>query len=205
MTTTTSKPPYVVGLSGYARSGKDTVAKILRDDHGYTPIAYADLLRSCVEALNPIVGVDDFTNPKPKAIRYLDAKEAWGYEGAKESPYGDEFRGVLQRMGTDVGRNLLGGNIWVEATMNSLETGQRYVVTDCRFPNEAQAVLNKNGFMIRIKRPGFGPANDHLSETALDRWPFDLIIDNISTVAELAHVVDGYVRWMENKYKVFAR
>ena len=172
----------VIGLSGYARAGKDSVAKMLVEYHGFTAVAYADLLRSCVEALNPILGVDNYE----RVWRYQDALHSFGYEGAKESFVGDEFRGVLQRMGTEVGRKKLGDNIWVEATMNSLVPGGRYVITDCRFPNEAQAVLDKAGYVVRVNRPGYGPANAHPSETSLDDWLFDWYIPNDGTLEQLS-------------------
>jgi dephospho-CoA kinase len=35
----------IVGLSGHAGSGKDTVARFLREDHGARCIALADLLK----------------------------------------------------------------------------------------------------------------------------------------------------------------
>lgn len=184
--------PALLGLSGYARAGKDTVASILVEDHGYQAIAFADLLRTCVQTLNPIVGLDvdgDY-------VRYCEALEVFGYEGAKESAYGDEFRVILQRMGTEVGRKLLGQNIWVEATINSLEPGVKYVITDCRFPNEAQAVAERGGVVVRVNRPGFGPANAHPSETSLDDWAFDVILDNAGSLTDLRTKVAGNLRYL---------
>ena len=45
----------VIGLSGYASSGKDTVAQFLIEEHGFEKIAFADPIRNMLLAMNPIV------------------------------------------------------------------------------------------------------------------------------------------------------
>jgi dephospho-CoA kinase len=45
----------IIGLSGYSRSGKDEVAKILVEDYGFTRIAFADKIRELLYEMNPIV------------------------------------------------------------------------------------------------------------------------------------------------------
>ena len=173
----------IIALAGYARSGKDTVADYLAETQDFERIAFADVLRECVEALNPMVAED--------GTRYKDALTFWGYNGAKEKL--PEFRGVLQRMGTEVGRNILGENIWVELTMARIDRHEPHVdwvITDCRFPNEANAVVDADGDVIKIDRPGVSAANDHISEHALDGFEFDEVILNDGTLDDLYHKVD---------------
>lgn len=182
--------PMLYGVSGYARAGKDTIADRLCDVHGFQRVAFADLLRECVQALNPIIDMEmeyDVLVP----IRYNDALEQYGYNTSKEIY--PEFRNVLQRMGTEVGRKLLGDNIWVDATLASLEDDVNYVITDARFTNEAQAILDNGGVMVRVEREGTGPVNDHPSETELDDWDFDYIIQNDGTIEELNVKIDRLI------------
>jgi hypothetical protein len=52
-----------------------------------------------------------------------------------------------------------------------------------RFPNEAEALssyadVGDGAILIRVERPGVGPVNRHISETALDDWPFPVVIVN---------------------------
>ena len=47
----------IIGLSGYAQSGKDTVAKVLIEEYGFTRIAFADKIREFLYDLNPQVKV----------------------------------------------------------------------------------------------------------------------------------------------------
>ncbi len=55
-----------------------------------------------------------------------------------------------------------------------------WVVVDCRFPNEAQAIKDVGGVIIRIQRVQNTKLREemHSSETSLDNWPFDYVIDN---------------------------
>jgi hypothetical protein len=170
----------VIGLSGYARTGKDTAAKLL-SGFGFKRVAFADTLRAAAYALNPIVG----HRPDKGLIHLQDVIDEYGWDGYKATEYAEEIRRVLQRLGTEVGRNLIGQDVWVEATFNNL-TSDRYVVTDCRFPNEADYIRERyDGLIIRIERPGVGPINGHPSETALDGYDFDFVVDNNGTPAGL--------------------
>lgn len=170
----------VLGLAGYARSGKDTVADLLITD-GFTRIAFADTLREALYRLDPAVQAFDTDTFLP--VR--EVVDAVGWEGAKiVTP---EVRDLLQRLGTEVGRDMFGYNFWVEQTFRRINSSpsEKWVVTDVRFPNEADAVRDAGGFVVRVRRPGFGPVNSHPSETALDSYEFDGYIDNEGTITDL--------------------
>lgn len=176
----------IIGISGYARTGKDEVAKVLVEEFEFERLAFADKLRECVYALNPIVVSKDLD--AVAWLRHLqDVIDDYGWDGVKETPYGPEVRRLLQRFGTEVGRNILGGNIWVDATFRAMKPNCNYIITDCRFENEAKAVQDdyEGGKMWRINRPGVGPVNDHISEIGLDNFPFDTIIDNDGDLTDL--------------------
>lgn len=169
--------PLVIGLNGVARAGKDTVAGILRDLYGYQIASFSDILNKSLIALNPWV-----IESSEGWLRYADTIDLLGYEKAKEIP---EVRRLLQAMGTEVGRNLLGENIWVEAMFKNLPPGL-VTITNVRFPNEYEAVKARGGVVWRVDRPGFKPANNHISDTALDAYSFDARIYNDGTVHDLA-------------------
>lgn len=175
----------IIGLSGYARSGKDTVADILVHDAGFIRVAFADKLREALYALNPLVTHDKGMNKLLFVTDLQTVIDEHGWDGVKSTPYGPEVRRLLQRMGTEAGRNVLGDNIWVDAVINSLDPNKIYVATDCRFINEAQAVDQ----VWRVTRPGVEPANDHISEVGLDTWPFDRIVYNDGSLFDLREKV----------------
>lgn len=164
----------IIGLSGYAQSGKDTAAEVLVEQFGYERRAFADPLKQSVIDLNPIVDtLDDGAMVRAaEVLKYYRT-----FDAIKKSEFGEEFRVLWQRQGTEVGRKLR-PSLWVESTFNSMEDGGKYVITDCRFPNEAEAIKNWGGAIWRITRAGVGPVNDHPSETSLDDYPWDREIRN---------------------------
>lgn len=162
----------LVGFSGYARAGKDTAYSLLADE-GWNRIAFADTIREFLYRLNPIVG----EVPVNDVVRLAEVIDDVGWDGYKDTMHGPEMRQLMQRLGTECGRELLGDSIWVDAALDRLPPGN-YAVTDCRFVNEANAIRSRGGKFIRINRPGIGPANSHISETGLDSYDFDAVIDN---------------------------
>lgn len=177
----------LVGLSGYARAGKDTGALALAKD-GYQRIAFADIMRDFLYRLDPVVGKKrEPGSLGPRLVRLQEVIDDLTWDGYKQSEhYGMEIRQLMQRLGTECGRELLGENIWVDSALKDVQPDQNYVVTDCRFLNEADAIRNRGGKVIRITRPGIGPANSHASETSLDHYDFDAVVLNNSTPEALA-------------------
>lgn len=179
----------IIGLSGYARTGKDTVAALLQE-RGFRRIAFADALRDALYALNPQIQVSPPTGGYEPLRQVIDNI---GWERAKEQA--PEVRGLLQRLGTEVGREQFGQNFWVNLTFLKIHqsTHEHWVIPDCRFPNEHKAVKDNGGLVWRIIRPDFGPANDHISEIALDDHQFDAYLLNDAGLAELRQEVDDYL------------
>ena len=103
----------------------------------------------------------------------------------------------MQRMGTEVGRELFGETFWIDQCLprfDSLEGfatptfGPDIVVTDVRFPNEAQRIRDLGGYVWWIER-GLQPVNDHPSDNSLSAADCDLVIDNVGTLDDLASKV----------------
>lgn len=186
----------IISLSGYAFVGKDTVANALVEHRGFVKYAWADTLRLAAAALNPIVHVE----PDGKILRYNDVIESVGYNEAKVLY--PETRTILQRLGTEVGRNLIGGNVWVESTIRRINKDRpltnRIVITDTRFPNEADAVkrMSPDNLVVRVHRDGVLAQSDHPSETSMDGWSYDDHIYNDGTIEEIA---DSVVKWFDSQ------
>lgn len=166
----------IIGVSGYAQSGKDTVAALLRD-RGFERVAFADGIKIALLALDPVL-----TNSYGDRTSLAKYVEHYGWEMAKKVP---EVREYLQRLGTEVGRNMFGETVWVDYAFRGMSPHKNYVITDVRYPNEADRIRESGGRVIRVVRPGFGPANSHVSESALDDYAFDVVIHNAGTVADL--------------------
>jgi hypothetical protein len=170
----------IIGLHGFAQSGKDSLAKIMVEDFGYTRIAFADILREAVYRLNPIVEANIDVERGVVVTRVQPLIDSIGWERAKVEY--EEIRRLLQVMGTEVGRQLFYEDIWVDAALKDYDPQGKYVVTDMRFDNEVAAIEGRKGVLVKVKRPGVGPVNDHVSDRGLPDEVFDLILDNDSTL-----------------------
>ena len=167
----------IIGLSGYARSGKDTVAELLVLNYGFKRMAFADGIRDALTALNPILH---------DGYRLNEMVKMYGWEVAKGK---DEVRRLLQVMGTEVGRKLINEDVWVWRLFNQINTDERIVIPDVRFPNEARMIEQQGGEVWRINRHNHGAVNDHVSERAMDNHMFQRVIYNDGTLLDLAEEV----------------
>jgi len=61
-------------------------------------------------------------------------------------------RKIMQLVGTEAGRQIIHPNIWVNALFADYHKNFNWIITDVRFPNEAKAVKDRGGILIRINR-----------------------------------------------------
>lgn len=180
----------VIGLHGFAQSGKDTVATgLLR--YGYERVALADPIRNIALKINPITHADTF-NGSPYRVRLEEIIDDLGWDDAKRTI--PEVRRLLQVIGTEVGRDLLGPDVWVNMALAKIMQKGFYVITDVRFRNEVDMVRSVNGMLIKIVRPGVDSVNAHVSDAGLPDAYFDVVIQNDGTIPELYEKVYQAVR-----------
>jgi hypothetical protein len=185
----------IIGINGYAGSGKDTVGTILqqidRDSH-WEIKKWAGKLKQVAELLTGIP-VEKFEDQE---FKKTNLGKQWN--DRINNPM--SVRDFLQKLGTEGLRDGLHTNTWVNALMADYKCVpadrapngwdcNNWIITDTRFPNEAQAIKDADGIIIRVTRPGIGPVNDHPSETGLNQWNFDYEIQNDSSLNELINSV----------------
>jgi hypothetical protein len=167
----------IIGLSGYAQSGKDSTAELLCLNYKYKRQAFADPMRHALMIINP--KLDSIT----RLSEYVDD---YGWDMAKKNP---EVRRLLQVLGTDFGRKMLGEDVWVKMIMDKLNYEDRVVISDVRFPNEAEAIRKLGGSVWRINRRNHSAVNGHPSEHAMDNYMFNHVIYNDGTLDDLSDEV----------------
>ncbi len=174
----------LIGMSGYAQSGKDSCAEFMIENYGFERRAFADKLKLALVHLNPMV---DYVSPRSGKVEWFRLTDAIRYYGGLESlkQNSPETRVLLQRLGTEVGREIFGNDFWVNQALGEVFNLKRIVVTDVRFPNEVAAVRARGGQVWRVVRPGVKPVNAHASETAIDDVEFDRYIENSGTLEDL--------------------
>ena len=200
----------IIGLSGYMQSGKDTAGeiikilstvrnhKVMEDEFGNPltdtkgnyvtyPDTYLFQIKKFAEKLKEVASV--MTGIPREKFEDQDFKagnmpEEWWEDGKPMT-----VRQFLQRLGTDAVRHKVHVNAWVNSAMSGYDNSKHWVFTDCRFPNEAQAIKDRGGIIIRINRypPGCSPKfmDRTESEVSLDDWDFDHVIHNLGTIEDL--------------------
>ena len=172
--------PRLIGLTGYARSGKSTVAAILKS-HAFHEISFAEPIRDFTRLLLNFT-TDDLEAKKETPIDWLD---------------GVTPRRMMQTLGTEWGRELIHPELWIRVAMQEakacmLEGCSDVVISDVRFVNEAKAISEAGGQIWRIYRDTTEPNPGevlHPSESQVGTIPFDGFISNNGTLDALMRKV----------------
>jgi hypothetical protein len=93
---------------------------------------------------------------------------------------------MMQTLGTDWGRKLIDENLWVEAAFGIIgqDKEHNWVFDDVRFLNEYEAIRRAGGEVWKVVRPTTTLTSPHESEGRLEQVKFDVIVENISSLAD---------------------
>lgn len=179
-------PPRLIGLVGYAGTGKDTVRHLLETEHGFVGLAFADPIRAMLRALFTTNGIDE------KYIDERDHKEATIEDLLTAQPV--TYRQMAQTLGTEWGRNL-SPDFWLQIAgafiAEQRRRGERlFVISDVRFINEAQWIKDAGGELWHVHRPGVAAVRPHASEAEIAHIEVDRVIDNSGSLDDLWSRVD---------------
>jgi hypothetical protein len=172
----------LIGLHGAAGAGKDTAADRLCDSHGFQKMALADPIYGMVEAF---LG----TSVRDRPVK--EGRVDW---------VGKSPRELLQLLGTEFGREILGHDVWIRHLMRRISWSEAadIVVTDVRFANEAAAIRARGGVVVEVVRPNAleavsAQARTHSSEFGIPDDLIDVTIVNDGSVNDLLHRVDAAI------------
>lgn len=159
----------IIGLTGAARSGKDTIADVLVA-RGWEKMALADPIYAAMHAM-------------------FGWSREW-IEQHKEEPVGPCGRSpryLMQTLGTEWGRQLVGESVWCDVLRARLRarTDTDVVIPGVRFDDEAKLIHSLGGFVIKVYRPDAPKVHAHESEKGVDRRLLDAAVVNDGTVERL--------------------
>lgn len=147
----------LIGISGFAQSGKTTLANTL-EKQGFRRKHIATPLRAMLVPLLVEFGIPEGTAPAPVAERYNTYDYLEGKMKEEIIPeLGVSGRHLQITLGTEWGREQISEDLWVNAWDYPLSEDDNVMNDSVRFPNEEFAIHRKRGVTILIKRPGIGP------------------------------------------------
>jgi hypothetical protein len=197
----------IIGLVGFADSGKGTASKVLVD-RGWRPIAFADALKDALAAMFgwPRELIEGDT---AESRRWRETVDEWWAAKLGIPQFTPRF--AMQNVGTDVLRKHFHDDLWVfrmeREILDTVDSVPGIVLTDVRFPNECAMARRMNGRIFRVRRGPEPPWMDMAEEAnggssnAADamryvygvhesewRWigmPLDAVIDNDGSADDL--------------------
>lgn len=188
----------LIALTGYARSGKDTTGQILVDHYGFERRAFGDVLKAIAEDTNPIIEVgkgNEFVETYRASVSEL--LECYGdWEQVKD--HCPEARQYLVDLGNSMRKRIPG--IEVFGALAGTKPGANVVLTNVYHPEEIAEIQSMGGKVIRVLRPGYGPANEDEANTA--KAPVDATVYNDGSVEKLQVNLDLVLRYVNVPFRV---
>lgn len=175
----------LIGITGHKFSGKSTVAKMLSEILGYETHSFADKLKDITCILSGCTR-EDLENYDFKENELVpDYLRPYCLNADKPT-----YRAFLQHFGSEVMRGI-NNNIWIDCTLSNC--GKDAIISDCRFPNEAKAIKERGGIVIKVVRDGVATGDTHQSETKIDEIEPDYVFFNNKSLKELRGSVSAIV------------
>ena len=195
----------LLGITGGKSMGKDTVAKIINTLHQkqYKTKRFADPLKRFVA---DILGVS-VELLEDRAYKETALGEEWSYfetfsdrrrvyssrdsiPTVPNTHFTKKYytpRLLMQLIGTEVGRQVH-ENIWINALFSNYNENSKWIIPDTRFDNEAQAIKDRGGIIIKVQRD-VDTTDTHASEKGVSDKYVDIVIDNNGSMEELIEKV----------------
>lgn len=184
---------HLVGIHGNAGAGKDTASDwMVQEIKNYVvgSFSFAENLKG---ACSQIFGIpfENFSDPATKNV--------------KNSFWNKTPRELAQFVGTELFRKNFGEDIWIkslEVLLSCYQDIECAIITDVRFQNEADWIIDNGGILLHLTRPGADGKvgiQNHASEAGIktpqDWYAKGLVwhIDNSGTLEELYRKLDNFL------------
>ncbi len=190
----------IIGITGAIGSGKDTIADYLIKHHGFTRLSFAGKVK---DVAHIVCGWDR------EMLEGL-TRESREWREVVDPYWGISPRVALQRIGTEMFRTHIHPDTWVKAVVRTISAApeKNYVITDCRFANEVNAIKELGGRIIHVARgaePAWAedarlsrapcPAGVHVTDWNVYalRGLADWCVDNNGSLEDLYHAIEQFM------------
>jgi hypothetical protein len=180
------------GLTGEMGSGKTTVSDYLVKHYGFDEMAFANPIKQ-IAIIMGFRHIDVYGTQKDKmlinpnmGISGREFMQKFGTEGMREM-----MPAILPNL--DLGYF---GSPWIKILDNQIKNRMEeglmnpVVISDVRFLNEADYLLNNHNCLIRIIRPSENRNCEHKSESELSEIEASLTIVNDGSLQDLYAKID---------------
>jgi ABC-type dipeptide/oligopeptide/nickel transport system ATPase component len=187
-----NKPGLIIGISGKIGSGKDTVAREIMKafpEYSFNRKSFGYNVKKTVGLLTGI----DLRTILSRKIKSEYISE-WGMTVGE----------LFQCVGNGL-REKTKDDAWIYSLFNNVKNEENIIITDVRYLNEAESILNRGGYLIRLKGdPKEVGKNDkrsitHVSEIELDNFDkFDIVYENVPPIENIQMLIKN----IKNKFNL---
>jgi len=205
--------PFVIGICGKARSGKDTTANMIVSSHVLSQCYVMGFRLSLADPIKNIIGglLSLWLNDPAAGVDADVVIERMLNGNLKEAPIPDlgdmSPRRMMQTLGTEWGRNRVCEDLWVKLLRgrinfvsrqaeNAGANGCLVVVPDVRFDNEAKLC----DVLLQLDRPDVEMVAKHESEEGISTHLITHTIHNTGSTDVLQEKVNTFVREVLNAH-----
>lgn len=186
----------IIGITGYARHGKDTCATLIKELYPEKPIE-----------------IKHFADPMKKMACEMFGWDMDYIEKNKETVdinYGISPRTFLQLLGTEFAQFMLsemvpdyatttGRSIWVKRLLQDCAPTKTTIVPDVRFLHEYHTISQiPDHLIIKVVRK-YAINRNHLSEKEIDDIPYDILIENHGSISDMKQQLETKLLPYRNK------
>lgn len=205
----------LIGISGKKLSGKNEVADMLSfllfKKGTYQQFREAKDIRNTflkaedyINAELTLPNIHSFASNLKKCvavctgINFHDLEDR-NVKSSEISWMGISYRKLLQEFGEGI-RQTVDKNFWVNSLLSQYDNSKNWIISDVRHIEEANAILDRNGILIRVNR-NTGSNDTHISEIGLDNFEnFGYVIDNNNKSLEdlfneCNYIIEHIINW----------
>lgn len=177
----------IIAICGMKRSGKDTIANYISKKYGYENVKFANTLKALCKA----------------AFTLSDFQLEDSGKDIVDTRYDKTPRQIMQYIGTDLMQfemqkfmPKMGRLVWTTSLLESTKD-KCVVISDMRFKHEAEEVLryDPTALIVMVDRLLCRNTIDaHVSEHEFMDIPFNVTLNNNTSVEQLYALVDGFMK-----------
>ena len=186
-----------IGLGHYKRTGKDTFANYLVDELASINPRLKVLKRSFAwklkQVCHELYGWAGLREPE-----FYDTREGEVLREVVLPALGKSPRQIWVDFGTKAVRDQVYSHTWRDFLFKD-ESTYAYdvaIVPDVRFPNETNEFEVRNGILIKVVRPGYGPGPNRPDRELLGFQRWSNIVGDAGSVESLRDWAHQYAVWI---------
>ena len=195
----TATATLTIGLGHYKRTGKDTFGNFLveacRERDPHVTIGKRSFAYKLKQVCHDLYGWAGLRDPE-----FYETREGEQYREVVLPEIGKSPRQIWIDMGTKAIRENVYEPTWLDYLLKGEHDLDVLVIPDVRFPNEAEAIRESGGVLVKIVRPGYGPGPDIADRALLDYDGWDYVIGgdagSSESIGRLRVWADRFACWL---------